>query len=398
MDGFLIDFRHLLVLIIFFSSGFAQASNSVEGVRSGVYKSGTRFVLDFKEEINYKVFQNEGLNEIKIVFPSINWKLPKKRFFSRGSIISYEYKSVNKDKSELILRTNEEVSISRSFLLPPLDYKYFRLVFDLVSINSIEKKSKKIEKPKPQSILISPKKNLPIPLFKPALKSKLVIVIDPGHGGVDGGAIGLNGSLEKDITLSVALYLKKKINDSDRYKVILTRTTDKYLKLRQRINVARKNKAKLFISIHADSIKNSRIRGASVYTLSETASDKEAEKLAKRENKADLIGVGSDLDSEDSDVAQILISLVQRETMNQSLKFASIFINQLKRKEKVLGRPNRKAGFVVLKASDVPSVLFEMGFMSNKADERKLQSNKFKSKLAESMLESFDKFFEEVDN
>ncbi len=397
MDRFLTKFRHLVVLIIFLTSGIAQASSSVEGVRSGIYKSGTRFVLDFKEKINYKIIQKKDTKEIKIIFPSINWKLPKKRVFSRGAIISYEFNRVALDKTELLLRTNSKVSISRSFILPPIDYKYFRLVIDLSSINK-GKEVKSLNKSYNDNKLVISKIKSPIPLFKPLLKSKPVIVIDPGHGGVDGGAIGLNGSLEKDITLSAALYLKKIINDSGRYKVILTRSSDKYLKLRQRINVARKSKAKLFISIHADSINNSRIRGASVYTLSETASDKEAEKLAKRENKADLIGVGSDLDSEDNDVAQILISLVQRETMNHSLKFASIFINQLKRKEKVLGRPNRKAGFVVLKASDVPSILIEMGFMSNKADERKLQTKKFKSKLALAMLESFDRFFEEVDN
>ncbi len=397
MDRFLTKFRHLVVLIIFLTSGIAQASSSVEGVRSGIYKSGTRFVLDFKEKINYKIIQKKDTKEIKIIFPSINWKLPKKRVFSRGAIISYEFNRVALDKTELLLRTNSKVSISRSFILPPIDYKYFRLVIDLSSINK-GKEVKSLNKSYNDNKLVISKIKSPIPLFKPLLKSKPVIVIDPGHGGVDGGAIGLNGSLEKDITLSAALYLKKIINDSGRYKVILTRSSDKYLKLRQRINIARKSKAKLFISIHADSINNSRIRGASVYTLSETASDKEAEKLAKRENKADLIGVGSDLDSEDNDVAQILISLVQRETMNHSLKFASIFINQLKRKEKVLGRPNRKAGFVVLKASDVPSILIEMGFMSNKADERKLQTKKFKSKLALAMLESFDRFFEEVDN
>ncbi|PPR77265.1 MAG: N-acetylmuramoyl-L-alanine amidase AmiA [Alphaproteobacteria bacterium MarineAlpha2_Bin1] len=398
MDRFLINFRNLLVLVIFLISGLAEASNSVEGVRSGLYKSGTRFVIDFKQKINYKILYNKSSNEIKIIFPSINWKLPDKRVFSRGSIISYEFTKINSDRSDLLLRINNEVSISRSFILPPIDYKYFRLVIDLSTINSKEKNFKSVEKSYNENHLIFPKKNSPIPLFKPMLRSKPVIVIDPGHGGVDGGAIGLNGSLEKDITLSAALYLKKIINNSGRYKVILTRTTDKYLKLRQRINIARKNNAKLFISIHADSIKNSGIRGASVYTLSERASDKEAEKLAKRENKSDLIGVEPNLDKEDSDVAQILISLVQRETMNHSLKFASIFINKLKRKEKVLGRPNRKAGFVVLKASDVPSILIEMGFMSNKADERKLQTKKFKSKLALAMLESFDKFFEEVDN
>ena len=398
MDRFLINFRLLLVFIALMCPGFSHASNSVEGIRSGLFKSGTRFVLDFSQKINYNITQNKELNEITISLPQVNWSIPEVKVFSRGSIVSYNFRKINKGKSEVILKTNSKVLISRAFLLPPKDYKYYRLVIDLVEDNKKEITDKLVLKNKNNPISIITKKKYLKPKFKPKLNSIPIIVIDPGHGGVDGGAIGLNGSLEKDVTLSVAMYLKKIINDSGQYKIVLTRSSDKYLKLRQRINIARKNKAKLFLSLHADSIKNSRVRGASIYTLSETASDKEAEKLAKRENKSDLIGVGSDLDSEDNDVAQILISLVQRETMNHSLKFASIFINNLKMKEQVLGRPNRKAGFVVLKASDVPSVLIEMGFMSNKADERKLQTIKFKRKLADALLISFDKFFDEVNN
>ncbi len=385
----MINFSRLLILLIFsIIPGVLQASNAVEGIRSGIYKNGTRFVIDLEKSVEYKIFSNQNNNTIRIILPNLDWKIAKKRAFSRGSIVSYRYQNKSKISGELVLETNKKVDVYKNFILPPVDYKYYRLVIDLIDkknnevINIIEKKQFEQRKP----------------LLKPKTQDTLLIVIDPGHGGVDGGAIGYNGSLEKDITLSIAKYLKKIINKSGRYKIVLTRETDKYLKLRQRIEIARKNKAKLFVSIHADSIQNSRIRGASIYTLSEKASDKEAEKLARRENKSDLIGLNSDLDDEDSDVAQILISLVQRETMNRSLTFASTFINRLKKNEKVLGRPNRKAGFVVLKASDVPSVLVEMGFMSNRADERKLQTNKFKRRLAEAFMDSFDKYFDEMND
>ena len=191
--------------------------------------------------------------------------------------------------------------------------------------------------------------------------------------------------------MSFAKTLKK----TGRYKVILTRKRDKYIPLRKRVAIARTSEADLFISVHADSVKNRRIRGASVYTLSENASDKEAAELARKENKSDLI-FGKDLSNEDFQVANILIDLAQRETMNHSARFANILVNELRHATRVLPRTHRFAGFRVLKAPDVPSVLLELGFLSNRQDEVSLRTKKYRNKIAKAIVKSVDNYFKRI--
>lgn len=223
-----------------------------------------------------------------------------------------------------------------------------------------------------------------------------IIVIDAGHGGVDPGAISVSGAYEKDITLPMALALKKALERDGRYKVVLTRSTDVFLRLRERVEVARAAGADLFISLHADSVGSpigaQAVRGASVYTLSEQASDKEAEALAAKENKADIIA-GVDLGGKSIDVSNILIDLAQRESMNEAARFAALLVDDLKDVVPVLDRSHRYAGFAVLKAPDIPSVLIEMGYLSNRADEQRLRSDAQRAKLAASMRHSVDSFF-----
>lgn len=223
-----------------------------------------------------------------------------------------------------------------------------------------------------------------------------VVVIDAGHGGVDPGAISVGGIYEKDITLPMALELKKALEKDGRYKAVLTRSTDVFLRLRERVEVARAAGADLFISLHADSVGSpigaQALRGASVYTLSEQASDKEAEALAAKENRADIIA-GVDLGGKSIEVSNILIDLAQRESMNEAARFAAILVDDLKDVVPVLDRSHRYAGFAVLKAPDIPSVLVEMGYLSNKADERLLRSDAQRAKLAAAMRHSVDSFF-----
>lgn len=235
----------------------------------------------------------------------------------------------------------------------------------------------------------------------PAAKGKKrddrkVIVIDAGHGGVDPGAISVSGAFEKDITLPMALALKKVLEQDGRYKAVLTRSTDVFLRLRERVEVARAAGADLFISLHADSVGSpigaQTVRGASVYTLSEQASDKEAEALAAKENKADIIA-GVDLGGKSIDVSNILIDLAQRESMNEAARFAALLVDDLKDVVPVLDRSHRFAGFAVLKAPDIPSVLIEMGYLSNKADEQRLRSDPQRAKLAAAMRQAVDSFF-----
>jgi N-acetylmuramoyl-L-alanine amidase len=223
-----------------------------------------------------------------------------------------------------------------------------------------------------------------------------VVVIDPGHGGQDPGALAAGGIYEKTVTLAAAKQLKQKLEESGRYQVFLTRDRDVFVKLGDRVKIARKHKADLFVSIHADSIDKSDVRGMSIYTLSNTASDSQTEKLAARENKADLIG-GVDLSHEDKDVANILIDLVMRDTMNQSKFFANTIVTQMnKAGVKTLERPHRFAGFAVLKAADIPSVLIEIGFMSNPKEARALNSPEYRHKITKAIQAGVDAYFDKV--
>lgn len=234
----------------------------------------------------------------------------------------------------------------------------------------------------------------PVPVSKPKAPVQPVIVIDPGHGGRDPGAVSPKGIREKDITLSMAKTMARILNQSGRYDARLTRTDDRFIKLYNRVRIARNAGADLFISVHADSVGgDSSVRGASVYTLSDTASDAQTARLAARENRADLIG-GIDLGIEDDDVSTILIDLSMRETMNRSKILANTIISGLRTGGiNTLKGPHRYAGFAVLKAPDVPSVLIETGFISNEAEARILLTRPYQEKIAKALLKSLDQFY-----
>ena len=207
-----------------------------------------------------------------------------------------------------------------------------------------------------------------------------VVAIDAGHGGNDPGAIGKHGTYEKKITLAAAKQLAKHLNASGKITARLVRSGDSYLKLRKRIQIARDMGADAFISLHADSAQRSSARGISVFSLSDKASDKEAAYLARKENKADLIG-GPDLGAEDPLAANALLGMFQRETMNESAHLARAILNEIKGFPGGDKRGHRFAGFAVLKSPDVPSVLVEMGFLSNASDEKNLNSSRYRDKL-----------------
>lgn len=225
----------------------------------------------------------------------------------------------------------------------------------------------------------------------PEAKPKPLIVIDAGHGGQDPGAIGLHKTQEKDITLGYARHLRKALLATGRYRVALTRDDDRFIVLPERVAIARKLKADMFISLHADSNPKPEARGLSIYTLSETASDDEAAALAEHENKADIIP-GIDLNTTDADVASILIDLTQRETMNKSAVFADAVVASLHGKVTKLQKTHRFAGFRVLKAPDMPSVLIELGFLSNPEDERLLLSPEYRDLVVSSVVKGIDRF------
>lgn len=235
---------------------------------------------------------------------------------------------------------------------------------------------------------------VPSPTFKPGTREprKAVVVIDAGHGGRDPGATGTRSTREKDVTLSYARALADTLQRTGRYHVVLTRNDDHYIMLRERLAIGRQAKGDMFISIHADSAPNHNARGLSIYTLSDTASDKEAAALAARENKVDLI-YGMNLSTEEQDVTEILIDLAQRETKNKSVRLADALLHELARQVQLRPNTHRYAGFAVLKAPDVPSVLLELGFLSNRHDEALINSTNYRSQVIQALAAGIERYF-----
>ena len=225
-------------------------------------------------------------------------------------------------------------------------------------------------------------------------ESKPIIMIDAGHGGVDPGAVSRGGIFEKDITLSIALITFDLLNKSGRYDARLTRETDQFIRLYDRVKMAREADADLFISIHADSVRGGeRVSGASVYTLSPTASDAQTAALAKRENAVDLIG-GFDADVADESIQALLINLSMSETMDNSKKLADMLVRGFKDHQvKTIAGPHRHAGFAVLKAPDIPSVLVETGFLSNEDQAKALLDPAYQNAIAQSIFVAVDQYF-----
>ena len=228
-------------------------------------------------------------------------------------------------------------------------------------------------------------------------RQKPLVIIDPGHGGQDPGARAANGNYEKTIVLAVGLELKRVLEQSGQYRVSMTRATDVFIPLKERVKFARRNGGDLFISLHADSMSNAAVSGASVYTLSDTASDKEAEKLAERENKSDAIA-GVNLSNQDNDVANILIDLASRDTMNQSRYLANTVVSTLPGNGvgMLARKPHRSAGFAVLKAMDIPSILVEMGYLTNPEEADRLSSRAYRLKIANGLKGSVDAYFTKI--
>ncbi len=247
-------------------------------------------------------------------------------------------------------------------------------------------------KPEPVAVAAAPAKPRPQP--REAAPAGLpVVVIDAGHGGKDVGTISvLDGKYEKDAVLQIAWAIKRELDASGRVRAILTRSDDRYLRHRDRFAVARKARAQLFISVHADSAPVPEARGATVYTLSETASDAEAARLAAKENRSDIIA-GVDLAPETGEVSDILIDLAQRETMNTSAQFAAILQREMRQDVNVRSHFHRFAGFLVLKAPDVPSVLLETGYLSNMDDSKFLFSSAGQQKIARSVRRAVEAHF-----
>lgn len=381
---------HLVVVSVLLwlaSTVAAIAQPKATALRVGDHLSMTRLVIDFSENVEHRVFTLADPYRVVIDFPEVEWSLPEASTDATvGLIERYRYGLFAAGQSRLVLDVSEPVAVKAIFVLPPSGRYGYRFVLDLEKTSTQAFETHRRAQPRPQIPPQSAAEAAPSP---PVKKSKPVIVIDPGHGGVDPGTIGVSGTYEKGITLGFSREIERHLLATGRYEVILTRDRDIFLRLRERVSVSRNANADLFLSIHADSVPNPRARGASVYTLSEKASDKEAAALAAKENKADLIA-GIDLTHENPVVANILIDLAQRETMNISALFAKDLIGEIGREARLLRNTHRFAGFAVLKAPDVPSVLIELGYLSNPHEERQLRDPAYRTKLTKAIARAVD--------
>jgi len=295
-----------------------------------------------------------------------------------------------------VIDLNAPVSVSNALVVPPTGGYGYRVVIDLfrTTQDKFDKSSGWPADLRAREAAAALLASLPpAEQESPATSEKRVIVIDAGHGGIDSGTNGVNGLLEKDVVLDEAQRLGRVLANRPDYVVHLTRDSDVYIPLKERVNIGRSWRADLFISLHADSNPDSSVTGLSVYTLSESGSDREAAALARKENQSDVIA-GVDLSGGNSAVAPILIDLAQRDTMNRSSRFAEGAVTLLARTTTILPRqPHRSAAFVVLKAPDVPSVLIELGYLSNSADAQAMNSAHWRNGVAQDIGDAIDRYF-----
>lgn len=395
----------------------------ITGIRLGIDSQRTRVVLDLSEPVNPQVMLLSGPDRLVVDFPKVEWKAPDDASAHVGLVKGFRFGHTDSSTYRLVLDLAGPAHIAGKFSLPPGSGYKDRYVIDLKAVEAPPPNSAQNQPelsgpppnlaeaaapspvprppapdgtlsaqapPPPSAKPGTAAENVPSPVRKPH-QSGRTIVIDPGHGGQDPGTTGIDGVLEKVVVLGVADKLRDDLKKTG-YHVVMTRDSDDYLSLKARVAVARDSRADLFISLHADSNDETDLRGASVYTLSDTASDAATAELAKKENGADTIA-GIDISSESEEVSSILIELTMRETMNQSARFARLLLPRLGQVTPLLKNTHRFAGFRVLKAPDVPSVLVELGQLSNKSDEQRLTDDKVEARIAGAIAGAVDGFF-----
>lgn len=388
------------MLALFAAGGVADANNAaVTGVRIGVNPDPktlpaetTRVVLDVSSATPYAAFLLANPYRLVIDLPEVEWSVNGSSSLEpKGAVEKLRYGLFRAGNSRVVVDLSGPVRIANH---APLTGPA-RLMFDLVPVSGGAFRSGEIV----SAMNWRPPRDAtpPGPAGKPAAAgSKRVVVLDAGHGGVDPGAVR-GKTYEKHITFAIAREVARRLEASGRYHVVMTRDRDVFLELRERVEVARANEGDIFISLHADTHPKTATRGASVYTLSETASDKEAAALAAKENRVDVIA-GVDLTGHSPAVANFLIELRQRQTMNESAVFANMLIRQFQKNGvRMLTGTHRFAGFAVLKSPDVPSVLVELGYLSNRYDRGMLNSAKFRRAAAAAILSAVDEYFRHKD-
>ena len=354
----------------------------------------TRFVLDLDKKIEVRAFALSNPYRVVLDIPQVSFQLPGQLGSAgRGLIKAFRYGLVMPGGSRVVMDLTGPARIDKAYVMEPANDQPARLVVELSKTDRASFMQALATQTRPALRPTLTTASLPEAKAAPG-DDRPVVVIDPGHGGIDNGTVAATGEHEKQIVLDFALALRERLEKGGKYRVVLTRSDDTFIPLAERVQIARTNKASLFISLHADALPRGEgdAQGATIYTLSETASDVEAARLAETENRADVIG-GIDLSEEPSEVADILIELTQRETKTFSGRFARQIVGELKSVARLHKKPLKSAGFRVLKATDVPSVLVELGYVSNKDDLQHLVSDSWRSRTVGSLAQAIDTFF-----
>ncbi len=363
----------------------------------------TRFVLDLDKPIQFRAFTLADPYRVVMDIPQVDFRLPAEAGTTgRGLIQAFRYGLVMPGGSRIVFDLTGPARIAKSYVLDAANGQPPRLVLELEQVDrtgfvqSLAAESRPELRPAiavAADPVVATKAAVPEPAAPAVPDSRPVVVIDPGHGGVDNGTQA-GGENEKDLVLGFGLALRDRIEKAGKYRVVMTREDDTFIPLADRVTIARNQSAALFVSIHADALPAGEgdAQGATIYTLSDKASDAEAERLAEAENRADAIG-GVKLTEEPTEVADILIDLVRRETRTFSNRFARQLMNEMKTTVRMHKRPLKSAGFKVLKGPDVPSVLVELGYASNKDDLEHMKSENWRARTVGSMAQAIDVFF-----
>ena len=379
-------------ILTFFCIGRAYATDIVE-MRLAVGAPGTvRFVAEVSSESNPKVSRLESPPRLVIDFPGVTFspKARAQKFGKTGFVGGVRTGTPTPGTARVVLDLPTTQLTEKHFLLKPQSGQNWRFVLDLFD-----------SAPSVLPVAVHPTKT-PAPTvgerglrpFSTPEKTQRIIVLDAGHGGQDPGAISRSGHYEKNITLNMARETRDLLQKAG-YKVVLTRDSDIFIPLRGRIKKAHEANADLFISIHADSAKNTSAQGLSIYTISERASDAEAAALAERENKADII-LGMDLSDVDPLAGNVLLDLAKTDTMNKSAQYAKYVVREMKKTVQLVPNAHRMAGFVVLKSPNIPSVLVELGYLSNKTEDKNLQKQSYRRELAEALVRAVKLYFDNL--
>jgi N-acetylmuramoyl-L-alanine amidase len=360
-------------------------------VRLAGDEAQTRLIVDLSEKIDIRTFTLANPYRVVIDMPQVAFQLPSKTGETgRGLIKAFRFGLIMQGGSRMVIDLARPARVEKAVVLEGVNDQPARLVLDLSAVERDAFMRTIALENRASEVAHRPERHGD----GKAEDTRPLLVIDPGHGGIDNGTKASSGETEKALVLEFGLLLRDKIEKAGKYRVLMTRTDDTFVALADRVNLARSRHAALFISIHADALARGEgdAQGATIYTLSETASDSAAALLAESENRADVIA-GLDLSAEPDDVADILIDLARRETKTFSVQFARSVAGEMRNVTRLHKDPLKSAGFRVLKAPDIPSVLVELGYVSNRRDLKSLTSDTWRERTADALKRAVDNFF-----